>query len=57
MARKRYGTKDMEIQILAYVRANPRVTIRHVSKKINVSYGAVQQIKKKNIRYTLLDQI
>ncbi|XP_025411199.1 uncharacterized protein LOC112684096 [Sipha flava] len=30
--------EDIEVQILAYVRANPRTSIRHVSREINISF-------------------
>jgi len=36
--------EDIEVQILAYVRANPRSSIRHVSREIDISYGVVQKI-------------
>lgn len=40
--------EDIEVQILAYVRANPRSSIRHVSREIDISYGVVQTILKKH---------
>ncbi|KAL4131095.1 hypothetical protein QTP88_008444 [Uroleucon formosanum] len=37
--------EDIEVQILrAYVRANPRTSIRHVSREINISFGVVQKV-------------
>jgi len=34
--------EDIEVQILAYVRADPRSYIRHVSRVIYISYGVVK---------------
>jgi AraC-like DNA-binding protein len=39
---------DTELQVLAYIRANPRSSIRHVAREIGVSYGYVQKILKKH---------
>jgi hypothetical protein len=38
---------DTELQVLAYIRANPRSSIWHVAREIGVSYGYVQKILKK----------
>lgn len=35
---------NTELQVLAYIRANPRSSIRHVFHEIGVSYGYVQKI-------------
>ncbi|KAL4085280.1 hypothetical protein QTP88_027139 [Uroleucon formosanum] len=40
--------EDIEVQILAHARANPRTSIRHVSREINISFGVVQKILKKH---------
>ncbi|KAL4148133.1 hypothetical protein QTP88_002426 [Uroleucon formosanum] len=39
---------DTELQVLAYIRTNPRSSIRHVAREIGVSYGYVQIILKKH---------
>ncbi|CAI6371836.1 unnamed protein product [Macrosiphum euphorbiae] len=31
--------EDIELQVLAYIRANPRSSIRHVALEIGISYG------------------
>jgi len=38
---------DKELQVLAYIRAYPRSSIRHVARESGVSYGYVQNILKK----------
>jgi hypothetical protein len=40
--------ENIELQVLAYIRANPRSSIRHVAREINISYGSVQKILKKH---------
>jgi len=40
--------EDTELQVMAYIRAYPRSSIRHVSREIGVSVGAVHKILKKN---------
>lgn len=40
--------EDTELQVLAYIRANPRSSIRHIAREIGVSYGYVQKILKKH---------
>ena len=39
---------DTELQVLAYIRAYPRSSIRHVARESGVSYGYVQKILKKH---------
>jgi hypothetical protein len=41
--------EDIELRVLAYVRANPRVSTRHVGFKIGISHNAVHKILKKQI--------
>jgi len=40
--------EDIELQVLAYVRANPRVSTRHVGFEIGISHNAVHKILKKH---------
>ncbi|XP_060855227.1 uncharacterized protein LOC132932896 [Metopolophium dirhodum] len=40
--------EDTELQVMAYIRAYPRSSIRHVSREIGVSVVAVHTILKKN---------
>ncbi|VVC41874.1 Hypothetical protein CINCED_3A018245 [Cinara cedri] len=40
--------EDIELQVLAYVRVNPRVSMRHVSFEIFISHNAVHKILKKH---------
>ncbi|KAF0706913.1 Uncharacterized protein FWK35_00031707, partial [Aphis craccivora] len=31
--------EDTKLQVLAYIRANPRSSIRHIAREIGISYG------------------
>jgi hypothetical protein len=42
--------EDTEFQVMAYIRAYPRSLIRHVSRQIGVSGGAVHKILKKKTK-------
>jgi len=39
---------DVELQVLAYIRLNPRSSVRHVGREVGISFGLVHKILKKH---------